>query len=218
MSFQAVYTYIMKIGLSRHGKERLAYDESLSDHKSSNYSELETITHNGIDRMLMQSDLRDIYHSVKVIGFNSSANGNLIGKVYVQLSDNTDEKRLREIVKKYLRMYNFSLGGTDLFATPVQAELDAYDFDECQTEIYQDCSENAHCFNLQGTYTCSCREGFADISDNAIYPGRDCIPEQLGCETCHYHGTCFTKSDDQVLCECFQWYTGKSCQINLKCE
>lgn len=33
------------------------------------------------------------------------------------------------------------------------------DFDECVNIKYHDCSENAYCFNLRGTYTCSCREG-----------------------------------------------------------
>lgn len=206
----------MKIGLSRHGKDRLIFDESLNNKKSANYTDLETITHDGIDRMLMQSDLRDIYHSVKVIGFNETRDNGVVGKIFIQLSENTNEKRLKEIVKKYLRMYDYSLGGTELFANPLINDLETYDFDECSVDRNHDCSEHSHCFNLQGTYTCSCMEGFTDLSENPIYPGRICIPEKTGCEQCHYHGVCFTKLDDQQTCECFQWYAGKSCQVNLK--
>lgn len=105
------------------------------------------------------------------------------------------------------------------------------DFDECSNTQFHDCSENAYCFNLRGTYTCSCRENFIDLSENPAYPGRMCSAELIGCEMCNYHGTCytpnsgnanepdnasFTVSSNAQVCECFQWYTGASCQINLK--
>lgn len=48
------------------------------------------------------------------------------------------------------------------------------DFDECTSGQFHDCSEHAQCFNLRGTYTCSCLEGFADLSVNTLYPGRIC--------------------------------------------
>lgn len=98
------------------------------------------------------------------------------------------------------------------------------DFDECSSSqnVYHDCSEHAHCFNLRGSYTCSCREGFADVSANPVYPGRLCSAEPMGCERCHYHGACyqvegdFETDDALTACRCFQWYAGRSCHINLK--
>lgn len=104
------------------------------------------------------------------------------------------------------------------------------DFDECLSEHFHDCSTNAYCFNIRGTYTCSCKEGFADLSENPVYPGRVCSAEQIGCEKCHYHGSCYTigglidkdfehstfSQSNEVKCECFQWYSGANCQINLK--
>jgi hypothetical protein len=91
------------------------------------------------------------------------------------------------------------------------------DFDECLDQQFHDCSENAQCFNLRGTYTCSCKEGFADLSENPTYSGRVCSAEQLGCAKCHYHGTCYSRNMEDVHCECFQWYTGANCHLNLKC-
>lgn len=210
----------MKIGLARNGKERLVFDDDLANKSSSRFATLHKVTHDGVDRMLMQSDLRDIYHSVDIIGFNTSRlDHGVVGKMFVQLSENTNEKKLKETVKKYLRLSNYNLGGTDLYANPLTSDLEAYDFDECTGyDKSHDCSDHSHCFNLLGTYTCSCMEGFADESENPIYPGRICVPERTGCEKCHYHGTCVTKSNDQVSCECFQWYAGKSCQVNLKCK
>lgn len=208
----------MKIGLNRIGRDKLVYEPSLANKTSSNYTKLHETTYNGVDRMLMQSDLRDIYHSVEVIGFNKTKDNGIVGKLFIQLSENTNEKKLREMVKKYLRLSNFNLGGTELYANPLVTDLDTYDFDECEMEKSHDCSEFSHCFNLLGTYTCSCMEGFADESENPIYPGRICVKEQVGCEKCHYHGTCITMPDEQVACECFQWYTGQQCQISLKCK
>lgn len=187
--------------------------------------------------MVMQSDLRDIYHGVHINTFKPAPDGNgVLNNFYLQvlplltqqfeiltllfslqLSDSTDEKRLEDVFQKYLRNNNYSLGGTELYASRDSSEsLTAEDFDECTSPDYHDCSDHAQCFNLKGTYTCSCKEGFADLSENVLYPGRICSAELIGCEKCHYHGTCYSRGDDQVICECFQWYAGESCHINLK--
>lgn len=216
-----IYTYVLELSLSRQGKERLTFNKTLADRNSTRFTALSKVTHDGIDRMMMQSDLHNIYHSVDVIGFNASKYDQSVkGKAFVQLSENTNERKLKEVVKKYLRLSNYNLGGTDLYANPLISELETYDFDECSgvKDVNHDCSEFANCYNLLGTYTCSCREGFNDESENPVFPGRICVHELTGCEMCHYHGTCITRPNDQLICECFQWYTGKNCQINLKCE
>lgn len=48
------------------------------------------------------------------------------------------------------------------------------DFDECENRQFHDCSEHAQCFNLRGTYTCSCQDGYIDLSENPLFPGRVC--------------------------------------------
>jgi hypothetical protein len=92
------------------------------------------------------------------------------------------------------------------------------DFDECGSPDFNDCSEHAQCFNLRGTYTCSCNEGYSDLSPSSKFPGRSCSAELLGCEQCNFHGTCYTlgRGDDKQYCDCFQWYAGDNCNINLK--
>ncbi|XP_044736868.1 uncharacterized protein LOC123298838 [Chrysoperla carnea] len=212
------YTYRMKIALARHGKERLRYVDKLNNENSNEFTKLAQATHDGLDRMVMQSDLRDVYHGVHVDSFEPTPSGEgVINKFYVQLSDNTDEGRLMDVFKKYLRNNNYSLGGTEVYAAREYVEqLQASDFNECMNPQFHDCSEHAECFNLRGTYTCSCKEGFADLSENPLYPGRVCSAELIGCEKCNYHGTCYNRGDEQVLCECFQWYAGQNCHINLK--
>ncbi|GJQ72172.1 hypothetical protein Trydic_g3264 [Trypoxylus dichotomus] len=213
------YTYTMKIGLDKYGKEKLFYKDKLADQNSTEYIRLMAITQEALDRMVMQSDLRDIYHGVAINGFErDDQNVNtLLNNFNLQLSDNTEETRLTDIFKRYLRNNNYSLGGTELYSSPETiGRLEAEDFNECSDPLYHDCSEYAHCFNLRGTYTCSCKEGYADLSENILYPGRICSAEIIGCELCNYHGTCYNRGEDQVICECFQWYAGHSCHINLK--
>lgn len=58
-----------------------------------------------------------------------------------------------------------------------------------------------------------------DTSDNPIYPGRHCSDGVIGCIKCHYHGHCVTSHtilNGTSVCECFAWYAGATCQLNLK--
>ncbi|CAG5037584.1 unnamed protein product [Parnassius apollo] len=219
------YTYSVKLALKSQGNEPLKFHESLSDNSSKQYHALAVATHEGINRMIMQSDLRDVYHGVHITGFQpvkmKTINGEkyqgVMNEFYVQLSDNAHESRLKEVIEKYLRNNNHSLGGTDVYAADeLMDRLNVSDFDECLSTQFHDCSEHAQCFNLRGTYTCSCLEGYGDLSVNPLYPGRICSAEPVGCERCNYHGACYSRDDHRVLCECFQWYTGSSCQVNLK--
>ncbi|XP_055857795.1 uncharacterized protein LOC129920525 [Episyrphus balteatus] len=229
------YTYALEIPIHRISKQILHFNEQYRKRDSNEFKELADITHNAVDRMIMQSDLRDVYHGVHVTSFDITnspeTEGGILGKFLIQvkinssvsLSDSSDEKRLVDVFKKYLRLNSFSLGGTETFTTQNGVNsLQVNDFNECAHNQFHDCSENSRCFNLQGTYTCSCQEGFVDLSENSIYPGRICSAEVIGCEKCHFHGKCIqsNKTKQQqpmvVVCECFSWYTGASCQLNLK--
>ncbi|KAI5636459.1 putative sperm flagellar membrane protein domain-containing protein [Phthorimaea operculella] len=218
------YTYSVKLALGSQGNERLKFNDKLYDNTSKEYHSLAAATYEGINRMVMQSDLRDVYHGVHITGFQPvevKSEGEdyqgVMNDFYVQLSDNAHESRLKEVIEKYLRNNNYSLGGTDVHAAEELVDrLDVSDFDECTSGLFHDCSEHAQCFNLRGTYTCSCLEGYADLSVNNLYPGRICSAEPVGCELCNYHGSCYSRDDQRVLCECFQWYAGSTCHINLK--
>lgn len=218
----------MRLALDRHGGERVRFAEWLSDPASPRFARLAEATKEGLERVVMQSELRDVAHGVVLQGFAPGGaagqhdDDHAVVNFYVQLSDNTDEARLKDVFRKSLRATNFSLGGTEVFAArEMLPELDAADFDECEAGAapgaarFHDCSEHARCFNLRGTYTCSCKEGYADVSENPQFPGRACSP--VGCEQCHYHGTCYSRGpNERPVCECFQWYTGQHCHINLK--
>jgi len=233
------YTYTLHLAVSQLQSQSLKYEDVLRNPNSPKYAHLMQVVHDAIDRMVRQSDLRDIYHGVHVAGFsNVTSNTNktkiinnssipLSGvetEFHLQLSENTkNEEQIMDVFKSYLQKNNFNLGGTNLYSSQsLIDQLRAHDFDECNNSRYHDCSENAYCFNLRGTYTCSCRDGFVDLSENPSYPGRVCSAELMGCNRCNYHGACIEHErvdnfdETETVCECFQWYAGDKCQYNLK--
>lgn len=66
-----------------------------------------------LDRTLMQSDLRDALLDLSVVKFLSDPARVLFN---VQLSSNTEETRLADVIRKYLMMSNYSIGMTDVYA------------------------------------------------------------------------------------------------------
>ncbi|XP_076643588.1 uncharacterized protein LOC143353869 [Halictus rubicundus] len=210
------YTYTLRVGLDRIGHKPVNYDSSMNDTTSPAYRRLLGPTKDALDRTLMQSDLRDIYRGLKIAGFTPDPTK---VEFHVQLSDNANETRLKEVLQKYLIGSNYSLGGTEVYASKSLEMIDAIDFDECMTEEggpHHDCSPNAACFNLRGSYQCSCKEGWADLSENPTYPGRVCSQAPLGCPSCNNKGHCVTNTNGQEVCECFPWHSGQRCQVNLK--
>lgn len=109
---------------------------------------------------------------------------------------------------------------------------------------FNDCSINADCINLRGSYSCRCRAGYRDKSPKKHRPGRDCygkshafsnliisfvgvqelsflilkfhVTEMLGCPECNYKGHCRINAYGEPFCECFRWFGGSKCHINLK--
>lgn len=78
----------------------MRYTTALADPASSDYALLAAATHEGLDRMVMQSDLRDIYHGVHVQGYEpllATGNG-LVNSFYLQVSHNT---KGREVFKVF---------------------------------------------------------------------------------------------------------------------
>lgn len=108
---------------------------------SARHQRLGDTVHGAFDRMAMQSDLRDLYQSVRLIGFadaspptTSNASSSSLGvgdhrpvvaELALQLSDNDDQRHLVAVFRDYLRANNNSVGGTDLYAAD-EERLDVY--------------------------------------------------------------------------------------------
>lgn len=288
----ATYTFTVRLPLARLASQPLHAGPNgwLAGHHlpsaaaSPRYAHLSAVVQQSVDRLVRQSDLRDIYQTVRVIGFSdrrssasvasvtsvgadtaASGPAAIVSDFYLQLSDNDDERRLRTVLQQQLRAHNYSVGGTELHTGAELLDgIEVFDFDECRSRRFHDCAAEARCFNLRGTYTCGCREGYADVSGNPVYPGRRCSAELVGCERCNYHGVCVRAAataaqtqreqlqdggaamlvidggggDDAaaavregrggglsadatattMVCECFRWYAGSNCYVNLKGE
>lgn len=66
----------MKLVLDKFGREPIKWRSShLDDAGSSQYRKLTEATREGLNRMSMQSDLRDVYHGVIVGGFERAGGG-----------------------------------------------------------------------------------------------------------------------------------------------
>lgn len=64
----------MKLVLDKFRKEPIKYSTQLENPSSNQYQKLIEVTREGLNRMSMQSDLRDIYHGVIVGGFEPAEN------------------------------------------------------------------------------------------------------------------------------------------------
>ncbi|XP_051862217.1 uncharacterized protein LOC127565783 isoform X1 [Drosophila albomicans] len=212
------YTHELHIPTNRIGSYILNFNQEFLNASSNQFRYLSSIILDAIDRMIMQSDLRDEYYGVRLKKFSASTNDGIIAQLLLQLSENRDEKHIEAVLKKNLRLSNYSIGGTDLHMPKDSINsLTIQDFNECKHKTFNDCSMNATCFNLVGSYTCVCRDGYADESENTNYPGRKCSDKVIGCNKCNYHGICITPNLSEIsICECFGWYTGSTCQLNLK--
>ncbi|KAI5723503.1 hypothetical protein M8J76_007193, partial [Diaphorina citri] len=64
------YSYNMKLALDRNGKEKIRYSDSLQDVSSPGYLKLAAVTRDGLDRLVMQSELRDVYQGLEINRFD----------------------------------------------------------------------------------------------------------------------------------------------------
>lgn len=112
--------------------QSLKYEDAFRNPSSPKYSHLMQIVHDAIDRMVMQSELRDIYHGVHISGFRNITQSNATKPVdsktlpmrgietefHLQLSDNSkNEEQIMNVFKTYLKTNNFNLGGTNLYSS-----------------------------------------------------------------------------------------------------
>jgi len=89
-----------------------------------------------------------------------------------------------------------------------------HDIDECATDSDNNCSENAACTNMPGSFTCACYAGFS--GDGVTCSDVDeCA---AGTDNCNTNATC-ANTDGSFTCACDQGYSGDgvTCTDNNEC-
>lgn len=76
----------MNVTIEKIGKLPVRYTDKLSMENSTEFMRMSRRVHEALDRMVMQSDLRDIFHGVHVTSFYPTKNRNgVISKFYLQV-------------------------------------------------------------------------------------------------------------------------------------
>ncbi len=73
----------MRVPLDHQGGDEIHYTDSLADRTSPSHQQLTEATRDGLDRMVMQSNLRDIYHGIVVTGFEPTTKSDKAAVVYI---------------------------------------------------------------------------------------------------------------------------------------
>lgn len=69
--------------LERQGVDRIHFTDTLADRTSPSHQQLTEAAREGLERMVMQSNLRDIYYDIVVSGFEPSRESDRAAVVYV---------------------------------------------------------------------------------------------------------------------------------------
>lgn len=120
------------------------------------------------------------------------------------------EERLQSLLDGPIKDTKLPLG-----ADVTVSRVSVQDFNECDYNNHNDCSDQAQCINVEGSYTCQCEEGYHDLSGRDSLPGRVCSATTTECDLCNRNGECILRGQE-VTCQCRDWFAGRNCQINLK--
>ncbi|KAI9575293.1 hypothetical protein GQX74_013132 [Glossina fuscipes] len=118
-SSAATFTYICSIQALRIRSYPVKQEKDFLNDTTDYFEQLVHTLYDAFDRMVMQSDFRDVCNGIQLANFsvNKIPENKETTLAYdnLTLSKNSNEKRLQEVFKKQLRLSNYSIGGTDLY-------------------------------------------------------------------------------------------------------
>ncbi|KAL3994592.1 Cadherin domain family protein [Acanthocheilonema viteae] len=97
--------------------------------------------------------------------------------------------------------------GTCLCPVGYSGKFCENDIDECEKK---NICGNGKCLNVFGSFVCACGDNDAK---NSVHCNNS---DSSICDNCH-RGTCIEQNNGQHLCECADGYSGRYCQLKIRC-
>ncbi|XP_038078003.1 uncharacterized protein LOC119745597 isoform X2 [Patiria miniata] len=197
------------------------FSEELQDPSSETFRSMAASMEKTIDSIYLTSspEVAERYLGSTVLGFK---NGSIVVD-YVAHLNNTQNQPADDptaIESAFEDAYMQSINTGSINITVDVAASTVTDLDECASEDTNDCSSDAACTNLQGSFTCQCLEGFIDASP-AGRPGRICtVPQPSVCATssdidCSPNATCYDTDSrpEGFSCQCLVGFVDRSPRV-----
>jgi hypothetical protein len=147
----------------------------MQDPSSETFKSMAASMETTIDSIYLASTptIAERYLGSTVLGFK---NGSIVVDYVAHLNNSRNETINDPAVVEsaFEQAYMTSTTTGSLNITVDVAASTVTDLDECISSNDNDCSSNATCINLPGSFTCQCLEGFEDVSSPGR-PGRSCI-------------------------------------------
>ncbi|XP_030853677.1 fibropellin-1-like [Strongylocentrotus purpuratus] len=160
---EVAYSFEVSLTITSLNGGSISFTIALTDVTSSEYIRLAFIL-----RRLLLLQVRILRRLARII-FTS---GSVIATFEIGTDEPMSPNDLQQMILSDLGNGNITSGGSSIGVDP--DSLVATDVNECLTASDNDCSHNADCVNVEGSYNCTCREGYADRSPDARRPGRVC--------------------------------------------
>ncbi|XP_030837835.1 hyalin-like isoform X4 [Strongylocentrotus purpuratus] len=145
------------------------YTDALSDPNS---PEFQAEANNFIIVMMQNTDT---IYGVTVIEIQR---GSLIFVAEAITEPSTTMAQLQQDIDSAIQEGSTTAGPTTISFAPDDTVI--ADINECASTTTNDCSENANCTNMVGSYTCTCHFGYTDRSPAGVGPARVCELTSLG--------------------------------------
>ncbi|XP_022081937.1 uncharacterized protein LOC110974526 [Acanthaster planci] len=200
------------------------FTEELQDPSSETFKSMAASMEKTIDSIYLTSSpaIAERYLGSTVLGFK---NGSIVVDYIAHLNNTQDESTDDPTVLEsaFEEAYMKSTKSGSLNITVDVAASTVTDLDECALSDTNDCSSNATCINLPGSFTCQCHAGFQDVSATPGRPGRSCtVSKPSVCSTsnveCSRNATCYDTDTrpEGYSCQCRIGFADRSPQVILK--
>ncbi|XP_049272239.1 proteoglycan 4 isoform X2 [Rhipicephalus sanguineus] len=208
----------LTLKLDRLGDKKLVFNRNYRNPESEDYQLLEYEAKQALHSLFSKSSFSRLFVDATVNRFQS-AGSKVMMNATVQLEDNditrvpSVKRVLQHEVVNMINRRNSNIGESRLYVDGLlNSGLAVDDVNECNDVTLNDCSKNAICENVFGTFRCTCKAGYTDkYPDTKWKSGRTCTA--CAPDYCNNRGDCRI-ANGQRECSCRGKYIGSRCDID----